>query len=155
MALNPVLVIKIMGGNSVGVRARLKDDYVEHEIVLNSVLAYYWANGFPPVVRFLDLFESVIKRTINELMPHENLNLKYEVKADAKLEEASEIEINLIEVEADGVGFKIDGKQLILQGFRNTGDSQEETLLFSESFDKNIETPDIVLKKYEEMKKKQ
>lgn len=38
MALNPVLVIKVMDGNSVGVRARLKDDYVEHEIVLNSVL---------------------------------------------------------------------------------------------------------------------
>ena len=78
MALNPVLVIKVMDGNSVGVRARLKDDYVEHEIVLNSVLAYYWANDFPPVVKFLELFESVIKRTINELMPHKNLNLKYE-----------------------------------------------------------------------------
>lgn len=56
MALNPVLVIKVMDGNSVGVRARLKDDYVEHEIVLNSVLAYYWANDFPPVVKFLELF---------------------------------------------------------------------------------------------------
>ena len=154
MALNPVLVIKVTNGNSVGVRARLKDDYVEHEIVLNSVLAYYWANDFPPVAKFLELFESVIKRTINELMPHKNLNLKYEVKADAKLEDASEIEINLIEVEADGVGFKIDGKQLILQGFRNTGDFQEKTYSFSESFDKNIETPDIVLKKYEEMKNK-
>ena len=80
MALNPVLVIKVMDGNSVGVRARLKDDYVEHEIVLNSVLAYYWANDFPPVVKFLELFESVIKRTINELMPHKNLNLKLLIK---------------------------------------------------------------------------
>ena len=154
MALNPVLVIKIVDGNSVGVRARLKDDYIEHEIVLNSVLAYYWANDFPPVVKFLELFESVIKRTINELMPHKNLNLKYEVKADAKLEDASEIEINLIEVEADGVGFKIDGKQLVLQGFRNTNNPEEKNYTFAESFDKNIETPDIVLKKYEEMKSK-
>ena len=118
MALNPVLVIKIVDGNSVGVRARLKDDYIEHEIVLNSVLAYYWA------------------------------------KADAKLEDASEIEINLIEVEADGVGFKIDGKQLVLQGFRNTDNPEEKNYTFAESFDKNIETPDIVLKKYEEMKNK-
>ena len=155
MALNPVLVIKVVEGNSVGVRARLKDDYVEHEIVLNSVLAYFWANGFPPVVRFLELFESVIKRTINELMPHKNLNLKYEVKTDAKLEDASEIEINLIAVEADGVGFKIDGKQLILQGFRNAEDSQEETQSFSESFDKTLITPDVVLNKYKELKKKQ
>ena len=154
MALNLVLVIKVMDGNSVGVRARLKDDYVEHEIVLNSVLAYYWANDFPPVVKFLELFESVIKRTINELMPHKNLNLKYEVKADAKLEDASEIEINLIEVEADGIGFKIDWKQLILQGFRNTDNSELTDFKFNESFDKKIETPDIVLKKYEEMKNK-
>ena len=154
MALNPVLVIKVTNGNSVGVRARLKDDYVEHEIVLNSVLAYYWANDFPPVVKFLELFESVIKRTINELMPHKNLNLKYDIKADAKLEEASQIEINLIEVKADGVGFKIDGKQLILQGFRNVDDGEDKSS-FSESFDKTIETPDIVLKKYEEMKNKQ
>ena len=154
MALNPVLVIKVIDGNSVGVRARLKDDYVEHEIVLNSVLAYYWANDFPPVAKFLELFESVIKRTINELMPHKNLNLKYDIKADAKLEEASQIEINLIEVKADGVGFKIDGKQLILQGFRNVDDGEDKSS-FSESFDKTIETPDIVLKKYEEMKNKQ
>ena len=154
MALNPVLVIKIIEGNSVGVRARLKDDYVEHEIVLNSVLAYYWANDFPPVVKFLELFESVIKRTINELMPHKNLNLKYEVKTDAKLEDASEIEINIIEVEADGVGFKIDGKQLLLQGFRNADNGEEKSFGVTQSFNKTIETPDIVLKKYEEMGKK-
>ncbi|WP_299525065.1 hypothetical protein [uncultured Methanobrevibacter sp.] len=154
MGLNPILVIKIMDGSSIGVRARLKDDFVEHEIVLNSVLAYYWANDFPPVVKFLDLFESVIKRTINELMPHKNLTLKYEVKADAKLEEASEIEVNLIEVKADDVNFKIDGKQLILQGFKNTENIEDKTFTFSESFDKTIETPDIVLKKYEEMKNK-
>ena len=154
MALNPVLVIKVTDGNSVGVRARLKDDYVEHEIVLNSVLAYYWSNDFPPVVKFLELFESVIKRTINELMPHKNLNLKYEVKADVKLEEASQIEINLIEVEADGVGFKIDGKQLLLQGFRNAAGGEEKSFGVTQSFNKTIETPDIVLKKYEEMRKK-
>lgn len=154
MGLNPILVIKIMDGNSIGVRARLKDDFVEHEIVLNSVLAYYWANNFHPVVKFLDLFESVIKRTINELIPHRNLNLKYDVKADAKLEEASEIEINLIEVKADDVSFKIDGKQLILQGFKNTENIEDKAFTFNKSFDKTMETPDIVLKKYEEMKNK-
>ncbi len=56
MALNPVLVIKVMDGNSVGVRARLKDDYVEHEIVLNSVLAYYWANDFPSCCKIFRTF---------------------------------------------------------------------------------------------------
>ncbi len=52
------------------------------------------------------------------------------------------------------LALKIDGKQLVLQGFRNTDNPEEKNYTFAESFDKNIETPDIVLKKYEEMKNK-
>jgi len=152
MAVSPVLVIKVVDDSSVGVRARLYDDFVEHEIVLNSVLAYWWANNLPPVVKFLELFESVVKRTVNELIPHKDLKIKYEVKADDELEKASEIEINLIEVEADNTGFKIDGKQLTLKGLVKTADNHE-TKEFVETFEKNIETPDIVLKKYQEMNK--
>lgn len=107
MAVNPVLVIKVVDNTSVGVRARLYDDFSEHNIVLNSVLAYWWANNMPPAVKFLELFDSVIKRTINEIMPHKTLNLKYEVKADAILDNASQIEINLISISADDVRFKI------------------------------------------------
>ena len=152
MAVSPVLVIKTVDNSVVGVRARLYDDFAEHEIVLNSVLAYWWANGEPPALKFLDLFESVIKRTVNELMPHKDLNLKYEVRANAELEKASEIEINLIEVEADGTGFKIDGKQLILNGLRKVSDDFEPAE-FVKTFEKSIETPEIVLKKYREMEK--
>lgn len=153
MAVSPVLVIKIVDDSSVGVRARWRDDYSEHHIVLNSVLTYWWANEMHPAIKFLELFESVIKRTINELTPHKNLNLKYNVHADNNLEEASEIEINLIEVQADDIGFKIDGKTLSLKGLRNSIDDGEKTP-FSESYDKVIETPDIVLKKYREMQNK-
>lgn len=153
MAVSPVLVIKIVDDSSVGVRARWRDDYSEHHIVLNSVLTYWWANDMPPAVKFLELFESVIKRTINELTPHKKLNIKYEVQADNSLEKASELEINLIEVQADDIGFKIDGKTLSLKGLRNSIDDDEKTL-FTESYDKVIETPDIVLKKYLEMQNK-
>lgn len=154
MAVSPVLVIKIVDGSSVGVRARWRDEFVEHHIVMNSVLAYWWANDLPPAIKFLELFESVIKRTINELTPHKTLNLKYEVKADDVLEKASQIEINLIEVEADDVGFKIDGKTLSLNGLRNSSEESEEKTPFDESYEKVLETPDIVLKKYLEMKNK-
>lgn len=153
MGFNPILVIKTIEDSTIGVRARLKDVFIEHEIVLNSVLAYYWANNLPPVVKFLELFESVVKRTINELMPHKNLYLKYSVKADSTLETASMVEINIDEVVVDDVGFKIDGKQLILQGFRSVGEDEVLTP-YEETFEKNIETPDIVLKKYEELKNK-
>lgn len=152
MAVSPVLVIKTVDDSVVGVRARLYDDFVEHEIVLNSVLAYWWANNMPPALKFLELFESVIKRTINELMPHKNLKLKYEVKADDVLEKASEIEIYLIEIEADDVGFKIEGKPVILKGLVKTSEDFEANE-FAKTIEKTIETPDIVLKKYLEMNK--
>ena len=151
MAVSPVLVIKA-DDSSVGVRARLYDDFVEHEIILNSVITYWWANNLPPVVKFLELFESVIKRTVNELMPHKELKLKYELKSDDGLENASEIEINLIEIEADGIGFKIEGKQLILKGLSKSSENHVGSE-FVETVEKTIETPDIVFKKYQDMKK--
>lgn len=151
MAVNPVLVIKVVDNTSVGVRARLYDDFSEHNIVLNSVLSYWWANNMPPAVKFLELFDSVIKRTINEIMPHKTLNLKYEVKADDILENASQIEITLISISADGAGFKIDGKSVFLKDLRKV-EEDFEPKEFSTTFDQCIETPDIVLKKYKEMK---
>ncbi len=152
MAVSPVLVIKTVDDSVVSVRARLYDDFAEHEIVLNSVLAYWWANNLPPAVKFLELFESVIKRTVNELMPHKDLKLKYEVKTDNELEKACEIEINLIEITADDVGFKIEGKQLILKGLNKVSQDYEADEVVK-TIEKTIETPDIVLKKYAEMNK--
>lgn len=151
MAVSPVLVIKT-DDSVVGVRARLYDDFSEHKIVLNSVLTYWWANNMPPATKFLELFDSVVKRTINEIMPHKTLDLKYEVKANQILDSASEIEINLLSVVADEVGFKIDGGSFSLTGIRKVEDDFESREI-SLTFEHSLETPDIVLKKYEEMKK--
>ena len=151
MAVSPVLVIKVVDNTSVGVHARLYDDFSEHEIVLNSVLTYWWANDMPPAIKFLELLDSVIKRTINEIMPHKMLNLKYEVKSNDALEKASEIEIKLISITADDVGFKIDGDSIFLKNLRKVEDDFEPKELLT-TFDQSIETPDIVLKKYMEMK---
>ena len=150
MAVSPVLVVKV-SDSVVSVRARLYDDFAEHEIILNSVITYWWANNLPPAKKFLELFDSVIKRTINEIMPHKILNLKYEVKANQSLDDASELEINLISIDADGVGFKIDGDYISLKGLQKVSDDFESKEV-SLTFDQSIETPDIVLKKYNEMK---
>lgn len=149
MAVSPVLVVKA-DDSTVSVRARLYDDFSEHDIVLNSVITYWWANNLPPALKFLELFDSVIKRTVNEIMPHKNLNLKYDVRANEVLEKASEIQINLVSVSADGTGFKIDGAEISLAGLRKV-ESDFVPQEFSTSFDHVIETPDIVLKKYKEM----
>ena len=57
----------------------------------------------------------------------------------------------MIEIEADDTGFKIDGKQLILNGLSRSSEDHESSE-FVETFEKTIETPDIVLKRYQEMK---
>ncbi|MEE1129002.1 MAG: hypothetical protein UHW99_03370 [Methanobrevibacter sp.] len=150
MVVSPVLVVKV-NESGVGVRARFYDDFAEHDIILNSVITYWWANNLPPAKKFLELLDSVIKRTINEIIPHKLLNLKYDVKANQNLDEASEIEINLISVDADGVGFKIDCGSISLNGLRKV-DEEFEPKEFLTTFDQSIETPDIVLKKYKEMK---
>ena len=152
MAVSPVLVIKT-DDSVVSVRARLYDDFAEHNIVLNSVITYWWANNMPPALKFLELFDSVIKRTINEIMPHKNLKLKYDVIANQTLDKASEIEINLISVVADDFGFKIDGNSFSLSGIRKV-EEDFESKEFSTTFDHVIETPEIVLKKYREMENK-
>ena len=152
MAVSPVLVIKT-DDSVVSVRARLYDDFAEHNIVLNSVITYWWANNMPPALKFLELFDSVIKRTINEIMPHKDLKLKYDVTANQNLDKASEIEINLISVVADGIGFKIDGNAFSLSGIRKV-EEDFESKEFSTTFDHVIETPEIVLKKYREMENK-
>ena len=152
MAVSPVLVVKLVKDSALSVRARSYDDFAEHEIVLNSVLTYWWANNMPPASKFLELFDSVIKRTINEIMPHKTLNLKYEVKANQILDKASEIEVNLISVSADDIGFKIENGKFSLSGIRKV-EPDFEAKEFETTFDHVIETPDIVLKKYLEMKK--
>lgn len=152
MVVSPVLVIKT-DDSHVGVRARYYDDFAEHNIVLNSVITYWWANNLPPALKFLELFDSVIKRTINEIIPHKTLDLKYEVNANQALEKASEIEINLISVVADNVGFKIDGGSFSLNGIRKVEDDFE-VKEFNATFEQSIDTPDIVLKKYKQMQNK-
>lgn len=150
MSLKPVLILKHDEG-IVKVRSRLRDDSSEHEIVLNSVLNYYWTNKLNPVEKFLELFESVIKRTVNELMPHRDLYLKYEYKLDDDIEHASKIEINLLNVVADDIGFKIEGNRIQLDGFRNREEDPDKISSFVDSTDeKHIETPEIVYKKYME-----
>ena len=150
MAVSPVLVVKTVDDSVVSVRVRLYDDFSQHEIVLNSVLTYWWANNQPPALKFLELLESVIKRTVNEVMPHKILNIKYEVKADTDLENASFVEIDIIELDADDVGFKIDAETLHIGGLLKSS-SEVVGDGFFEVFEKSMETPDLILKKYQEM----
>ena len=153
MAVSPVLLIKKIDDSVIKVRARFYNDFTEHNIVLNSVLSYWRVNNLPPALKFLELFDSVIKRTVNELMPHKTLNLKYEVNADQILEKASKLEVNILSLSADDVSFKLDDASFSLINLKKI-DDDFESKTFNATFDQSIITPDIVLEKYRQMQNK-
>ena len=115
MSSEPILVIKD-NDSTIGIRARVGEEFSEHEIQLNVMLAYYWDNDRPVIESLIELFESAVKRPINEVLPHENLLLKYDLITDDEIEKASRFEIHLIEVKADNQSLRLDGKILALKG---------------------------------------
>ena len=125
MMLKPVLVIKDTD-STVAIRARIGEDYSEHEIQLSVMLGYYADNDLPVIENLIDLFETVIKRTINDVIPHDNLFLKYDLITDDEISKARDMEIHLIEVKADDVLFRLDGKILALKGFDSDEYSSDE-----------------------------
>ena len=115
MSEEPILVIKD-NDSTIGIRARVGEEFSEHEIQLNVILAYYWDNDLPVIENLIDLFESSVKRTVNEVLPHGNLFLKYNLITDDEISQSTRFEIHLQEVKADNQNLRLDGKILALKG---------------------------------------
>ncbi|MBO7159066.1 MAG: hypothetical protein J6V46_02170 [Methanobrevibacter sp.] len=152
MSSEPILVIKD-NDSTIGIRARVGEEFSEHAIQLNVMLAYYWDNDLPVVENLIDLFESAVKRTINDVLPHENLFLKYDLITDDVIEKASRFEIHLLEVKADDTVLRLDGKILALKGISSKeeyskgifgliskGDEDSNDSKIVKSVEKNIPT---------------
>ncbi|MBP5699636.1 MAG: hypothetical protein J6W71_02160 [Methanobrevibacter sp.] len=152
MSSEPILVIKD-NDSTIGIRARVGEEFSEHEIQLNVMLAYYWDNDLPVVENLIDLFESAVKRTINDVLPHENLFLKYDLITDDEIEKASRFEIHLLEVKADDTVLRLDGRILALKGISSKeeyskgifgliskGDEDSNDSKIVKSVEKNIPT---------------
>ncbi|MBQ6813569.1 MAG: hypothetical protein IJP12_02905 [Methanobrevibacter sp.] len=163
MSSEPILVIKDTD-STIGIRARVGEEFSEHEIQLNVMLAYYWDNNLPVIENLIDLFESVVKRTVNEVLPHENLFLKYNLITDDEISNASRFEIHLLEVKADDVVLRLDGKILALKGLSSQEDYSKgngDNLILSDSekviklVEKNIPTEKkLSFKEFIEQQKK-
>lgn len=127
MSEEPILVIKD-NDSTIGIRARVGEEFSEHEIQLSVILAYYWDNDLPVIENLIDLFESSVKRTVNEVIPHENLFLKYNLITDDEISQASRFEIHLREVKADDQNLRLDGKILALKGLTSKDEYSEGIL---------------------------
>ncbi|MCL2116656.1 MAG: hypothetical protein FWH29_10610 [Methanobrevibacter sp.] len=115
MERNPTLIIKA-SETTITVMAKYKEEFVEHEIQLRLVLGYYWNKEVPAIEKFIELFENVIKRAVNQVFPHEKLSLKYHLTSNDTLENSSRLYITFLEVKADDEDVKIEGEVIILEG---------------------------------------
>ncbi|MCQ2977114.1 MAG: hypothetical protein MJ232_03765 [archaeon] len=127
MSSKPILVIKDTS-STIGIRVRVGEIFSEHEIQLSIMLAYYWDNNLNVIENLIDLFETVVKRTINEVIPHKNLYLKYNLFMDEDIENATMFEIQLIEVKADDIELRLDGKILSLKNLESQGSYENNSV---------------------------
>lgn len=127
MSSKPILVIKDTS-STIGIRVRVGEIFSEHEIQLSIMLAYYWDNNLNVIENLIDLFETVVKRTINEVIPHKHLYLKYNLFMDEDIENATMFEIQLIEVKADDIELRLDGKILSLKNLESQGSYENNSV---------------------------
>ncbi|MDR2830926.1 MAG: hypothetical protein LBB45_07835 [Methanobrevibacter sp.] len=95
---------------------RCGEKFVEHEIQVNLVLSYYWSQNLPIVENFLELIENVIKNSVRSVFPHKKLKIKYDLRANDSLENASSIFIEFLEVKADDTLFETLNTIIALEG---------------------------------------
>ena len=121
MEKKPILFIKA-NESSIIVMVKHLDKFVQHEIQLRLVFGYYWNEDVPAIEKFIELFETVIKRAVNQVIPHEKLSIIYHLVSNDTLEKSSRLNITLLEVKADDMELEIDGQVIILEGvdFRST-----------------------------------
>jgi hypothetical protein len=111
----PTLIIKA-SETTIIVMAKYMDEFVEHEIQLRLILGYYWNKDVPVIEKFIELFENVIKKAVDQVFPHEKLSIKYNLTSNDTLEKSSRLNITILEVKADDIELEIKGEVIILEG---------------------------------------
>ena len=86
------------------------------DINLQFIMATLWWEGNPQLETFFNIMELTIKRALQEVHPHEKLVLDYTYTANDTLEDASEIMVEIENVEADGEVLKVEGDIIVLSG---------------------------------------
>ena len=115
MQITPTLIIKASESRII-VMAKNMGEFVEHDIQLRLVLGYCWNKDVPAIEKFIELFENVIKRAVDQVFPHEKLSITYHLTSNDTLEKSSRLNITLLEVKADDTELEIEGEVIILEG---------------------------------------
>ena len=107
------------------------------DINLQFIMATLWWEGNPQLETFFNIMELTIKRALQEVHPHEKLVLDYTYAANDTLEDASEIMVEIENVEADGEVLKVEGDIIVLSGNDDRGFFKKLTS-FRRKVQKNI-----------------
>ncbi|RJS48597.1 MAG: hypothetical protein CIT03_07100 [Methanobacterium sp.] len=87
-----------------------------HTIQLKLLWGYCWWQEKPAIESFLYLLESVIKKAIHGVLPHQELFLDYNLETNDSLEKSSQVKITFNQIYADNVEFQMPENILILKG---------------------------------------
>lgn len=137
MEERPSLIIKT-NKNNIIIVAKYDQQIAEHNIQLKLVLGYYWKNNLPFIEKFMELFETVIRRTLYGVFPFKKLSIKYNIKSNDKLDDASVFTISLLEIKADEFELELVGNEITLEGIDNRGTMSKMTS-FRRKFNETIE----------------
>jgi hypothetical protein len=115
-------ILKIKEGpEEIRIVAKNGPDVSIHPINVKFLMATLWWEGNPQLETFFEILELTIKRTINEVLPHDRLMLDYTYNANDVLEEASLITVEINRVEADGQELEVEGDLINLHGNDDRG----------------------------------
>jgi hypothetical protein len=96
-------------------------EVVLHDINPQFIMATLWWEGTPQLETFFNILELTIKRALQEVHPHDKLVLDYSYTSNDTLEDASEITVEIENIEADGEIVEVEGDIIILTGNDNRG----------------------------------
>lgn len=91
------------------------------DINTKLILATLWWEGDPQLETFFQILELTIKRALKEVHPHEKMVIDYSYTANDTLEDASEIMVEIENIEADGEVLEVEGDIIVLSGNDDRG----------------------------------
>ncbi|HMK53976.1 MAG TPA: hypothetical protein VK444_04260 [Methanobacteriaceae archaeon] len=111
------VILKIKEGpEEIRIVAKNGPEVSIHTINIKFIMATLWWEGTPQLETFFNILELTIKRAINEVYPHDKLVLNYTYSANDNLEEASEIIVDINQVEVDDQELELEVGQIHLYG---------------------------------------
>lgn len=96
-------------------------EVVLHDINLQFIMATLWWEGTPQLETFFNILELTIKRALQEVHSHDIMVLDYVYISNDTLEDASEITVEIENIEADGEVLEVEGDIIILSGNDSRG----------------------------------